>query len=483
MSDANANDATRTTFTGDFPSARELLSDLAAGRRSVTGVVGEHLDRIDEVNPIINAIVSRRDSAEVLADAARADEVLAAAVAGGSTGELFAEQPLFGLPMAIKDLADVIGFPTRSGSLVTSDAPVDVDSLFVERLRAAGVIFVGKTNTPEFGAGSNTFNEVFGATLNPHDPTCTAGGSSGGASAALASGMVPLADGSDLGGSLRNPAAFCGVVGLRPSLGRVAHLSDDAAFLIDLPTEGPLARCAADVGLLLSVMSGPDRRDPRARHDDPAPLAAPLDRDLGGMKVAWGGDLGLTGDETILFEREVLETAHSATTSMSSLGVEVTDAAPDLSGAMECFRTMRAFGFRRLPSQEDGWRETKKTLLENIEIGLRLSAADVLAAEAIRTRIHHEVIGFFDQFDILAMPTTQVAPFPVEVEYPTDIDGVPMKDYLDWMTSCCVITVTGCPAISVPAGMSASGLPIGLQLIAAPGNERVLLEASHALGW
>lgn len=478
-----APSANETSFVGKFPSARELLADLEAGRRSVREVVGEHLDRIDAVNPTINAVIARRSADDVLADADRADGVLAAARAAGTTEQLFADQPLFGLPMAIKDLADVAGIATRAGSTVTSDTPVTVDALFVERLRAAGVIIIGKTNTPEFGVGSNTFNDVFGSTLNPHDPTKTAGGSSGGAAAALASGMLPIADGSDLGGSLRNPAAFCGVVGLRPSLGRVAHVSSHASFLIDLPTEGPMARCAADVGLLLSVMSGPDPRDPRARLDDPAHLAAPLHGDLAGMKVAWGGDLGLPGDEAIVFEREVMAVAKAATESMGDLGAEVHEERPDLTGAMDCFRAFRALGFRRVATEYASWFNTKPTLVENVQFGLQLTVDDVLAAEVTRTRLHREVVNFFDRFDILALPTTQVAPFPFEVEYPTEIEGVAMSDYLEWMTSCCVITATGCPAISVPAGMSADGLPLGLQLVAAPGNERILLEAAHGLGW
>jgi len=472
-----------TSFTGRFPTAQDLLGDLRSGQQSVRDVVGHHLDRIDEVNPAVNAVVSQRPRDDVLADADRADQVLSESVAAGTTDQLFAEQPLFGLPMAIKDLADATGLPTRNGSVVTPDTPAVSDSLYVQRLKAAGVIVVGKTNTPEFGAGSNTFNEVFGSTRNPHNIARTAGGSSGGAAAALASGMVPLADGSDLGGSLRNPAAFCGVIGLRPSLGRVAHLSDAVAFIIDLPTEGPMARCAADAGLLLSVMSGPDARDPRSRLDDPAHLAAPLTGDVSGLRVAWGGDLDLPGDEAMLFEADAYDVAHAAAKSLAEVGAVVTEAAPNLAGAMDCFRTFRALGFRRLASAFPTWREMKPALVRNVEIGLALDVEDVLVAEATRTRLHHEVIAFFDRFDVLALPTTQVEPFPIDVEYPTEINGVAMRDYLDWMTSCCVITATGCPAISVPAGTSSSGLPLGLQLVAAPGNEWALLEAAHALGW
>jgi len=485
MADQMNSDArvAETTLTGEFPSAGELLADLRAGQRSVRDVVGQHLDRIDEVNPVVNAVITRREREDVLADADRADRVLADSLAAGNAEQLFADQPLFGLPMAIKDLADVIGLPTRRGSVVTPDTPAVSDSVFVERLKAAGVIIVGKTNTPEFGAGSNTFNEVFGATRNPHDTSRTAGGSSGGAAAALASGMLPIADGSDLGGSLRNPAAFCGVVGLRPSLGRVAHASPDVAFIIDLPVEGPMGRCAADVGLLLSVMSGPDPRDPRARLDDPAHLAAPLTGNVSELKVAWGGDPGLPGDEAMLFETEAYDRAHSAAISLGDVGAVVTEAAPNLAGAMNCFRTFRALGFRRLASAFPTWREMKPALVGNVEIGLALDVDDILAAEASRTRLHNEILAFFERFDVLALPTTQVEPFPIDVEYPTEINGVAMGDYLEWMTSCCVITSTGCPAISVPAGTSSSGLPLGLQLVAAPGNERVLLEASHALGW
>lgn len=459
---------------GVFPTARSLVNAVQSRQMSVLEVVESHLDRIDQANPTLNAIVAMRSAEEIRDEAKAMDVELAASPAVG------ADRPLLGLPMAIKDLADAKGLPTRSGSKLTGVEPLGRDSLFVSRIRAAGAIIIGKTNTPEFGAGSNTFNEVYGATLNPHDPTRTAGGSSGGAAAALASGMLPIADGSDLGGSLRNPAGFNGVFGLRPSIGRVPRVPKTSGFIIDLPVAGPMARNAGDLGLLLSVMAGDDPRDPRSLTEDPSVFAEPLGEDLDGLRVAWGGDLGLTGNETMPFESDQLSVARGALQRLVDRGAIVDEAAPDLRGAMATFRAMRALGFRAHVDDYPRWETMKPTLVENIRIGLDLSIDEVMQAEDRRTQIHAEMLSFFDRYDVLAMPTTQVGPFPVEVEYPTEINGQPMGDYLEWMSSCCVITVTGCPAVSVPAGVDDDGLPVGLQLISPPRTERRLLEVADA---
>ena len=449
--------------------AVDLIDRLAAGELSSRELAEATLDRIDSANPAVNAVVSVRPRDEVLADAANADEALAA---DGPIG------PLHGLPMAVKDLADVVGLPTRSGSAISSDRPATGDTLFVERLRSAGAIFVGKTNTPEFGTGSHTFNEVFGVTRNPYDLSRSAGGSSGGAAAALASGMVALADGSDLGGSLRNPAAFCNVVGLRPTIGRVPRLTGRISFHPRLGVEGPVARTVADLARLLSVMAGPDRRDPRSLSDPGETFARPVPADPANLKVAWGADLGL-----FTVERQVMEVVESSLAAVSGTGAAVEPAHPDLAEAMFVFRTLRALMYRDLGDQipADRHPELKETIRENIAAGHALGVGDVLEAERARTRIHMNVLEFFDRYDVLALPTSQVLPFGVEAEYPTEIDGEPMADYLDWMSSCCVITATGCPAVSVPAGFSADGLPVGLQLVAPPGADLRLLEVAAAV--
>ena len=446
--------------------AVELAGLLRSRELSARDVMTAHLDRIDQVNPQVNAIVSMRDRADVLADADAAD-------AQKPMG------PLHGLPVAVKDLEDVAGLPTRSGSLVTSTQLAAADGFIAAQLRAAGAIIIGKTNTPEFGTGSHTFNEVFGVTRNPWDLSKSAGGSSGGAAAALASRMLPIADGSDLGGSLRNPAGFCNVVGLRPTIGRVAlsAATSTSTHLIRLGVRGPMGRTVADTALLLSALAGPQADDPLSLTDDPAIFRAPLPTTTS-ARLAWGGDLGL-----FTAEAEVLGLCRQAAKQITAAGGTFSEAAPDLSASMQIFRTLRGLAYRQLGQAipRDRWSLMKATVLENIEFGLSITVDDVLRAEALRAQVHVEMTKFFDEYDVLALPAAQVAPFPVETEFPMEIDGVAMADYLDWMTTCCVITPTGCPALSLPAGFTSAGLPVGLQLVARVGNDRALLEAAAAL--
>lgn len=449
-----------------YATATELAQRLKSRQLSAVEVMEAFIDRIEAVNPAINALVALRAPDELLEDAKRADAM-------GASGALH------GLPVAVKDLSDVIGIPTRHGSPVTPDVPATRDTLFVSRMREAGAIFVGKTNTPEFGAGSQTFNPVFGTTTNPFDTSRTPGGSSGGAAAAVATGMLAVADGSDLGGSLRNPAAFCGVVGLRPTMGRVPQIPDASAYINRVGVSGPMARNVQDLGLLLSVMAGPDARDPISWRDPEMSFAARRAGELDGLRVAWGGDLGLP------YEPEALAVPEAAASRFEAAGAHVESAAPNLDGAMDAFRTFRALLFRGLADAipRDRWHLMKDSLTGNIEAGLALNVADVIAAEAIRTRIHLEMTEFFTHYDVLAVPTTQVAPFPIDVEYPMEIDTangtVAMTDYIDWMSSCCVMTVTGCPAISLPAGFTKAGLPLGLQLVAPVGQESRLLDIAQ----
>jgi amidase len=426
-----------------------------------------HLARIVERNGQLNAIVSL-DEERARAGAAAADQHLAR---GGRIG------PLHGLPFAIKDTHAVAGWRTTYGSPLFADHVPDTDDLVVERIRHAGAVLVGKTNVPEFAAGSHTFNTVFGTTLNPVEPTRSAGGSSGGAACALAAGMVPLADGSDMGGSLRNPASFCGVVGLRPSLGRVPTWPTLNQWETT-SVSGPMGRTVGDVALLLSVMAGPDPRVPLALGDDGAGFTPPLGGTLAGLRVGYTVDLG----GALVVDPQVAAVLEGAGRLMVSNGASVFDAHPDLTGADDTFRTLRAWHFQAaygdlLRSHPDAF---KPSLADNIRAGERLSGADVARAFQQRTALSEAMRRFFTEYDVLLLPTSQVPPFPADQEYPTEIDGRPMETYLDWMRSAYLITVTGCPAISVPAGRTPDGLPVGVQLVGPHGQDRRLLEIASA---
>ncbi len=436
---------------------------LAAGEVSSVEVVGAHLERIEAVDPAVNAIVTLVPE-RALADAARADEARARGEALG---------PLHGLPIAIKDLVDTAGIRTTYGSPIYRDHVPAEDAPLVRRLKAAGAIVVGKTNTPEFGAGSQTFNAVFGATRNPYDPARTPGGSSGGAAAAVATGMLPFADGSDLGGSLRNPASFCNVVGLRPTPGRVPE--PDADDLWDpLPVSGPIARTAADAALLLGALAAPEPGVPLALE----PWAAPtFGGDVSGLRVAWSRDLGgLPVDPAVV---EALEGARPILEGLC----RVEDAEPDLSDADEVFLVLRALGFaRRLAAEVRDHRElVKETVVWNVEEGLRLDGERIARAQAARTEIVRRTAAFLRDYDALALPASLVPPFPVEVEWVDEIDGVRLDTYLDWMRACTRISVTAHPAISVPFAFTPGGLPVGLQLVGRRGDEAGLLELTAAI--
>ena len=441
-------------------------------RRDVSAreVTAAHIQRIEDVDGAVNAVVTRTFDA-ALDQAARADQALARGAGPG---------PLHGLPVAHKDLHDTAGVRTTYGSVLFADHVPDRDALVVQRMARAGAISLGKTNTPEFGAGSHTVNPVFGATRNPYDLSRSAGGSSGGAAAALAARMISLADGSDLGGSLRNPASFCNVTGLRPSPGRVPSWPvTDVADVLGV--EGPMGRTVADVALLLSVLSGPDPRVPLAL-DAPAPRVQPaqiaslLARDLRGVRVAWSADLGLPVEPAV---RDVLAPARHV---LAGLGCEVTDAAPDLSGADEVFRTRRAFRFattfgpllRRHPGQ------LGPNVTWNTERGLELTVADLSRATVLHATLAGRVSAFFEAAEVLACPVTQVVPFDVTLDWVHDIGGEPQQTYLDWMASAYLISVTGLPAISVPAGFTPDGLPVGLQLIGRRRADWPLLQVAQA---
>jgi len=384
---------------------------------------------------------------------------------------------LHGLPVAHKDTHLTGGMRTTWGSPLHSAFVPDHDELVVERLRRAGAVRVGKTNVPEFAAGSHTFNPVFGLTRNPYRPDVSAGGSSGGAAAALATGMVPLAEGSDMGGSLRNPAAFCNVVGLRPSPGRVPSHPVQMGWST-LSVQGPLGRTVADVALALSVLAGPDPRSPISLPENGAAFTAPLPADLRGLRVAWAPDLG----GRIPVDPEVRAVLAGQVTVFEQLGAAVTEACPDLSGADEVFDVLRAWHFvaalgdvvARHPDQ------VKPAIRWNVERGRALTGEDLSRAEGRRTRLHLRVVEFFERYDVLLAPTTQVVPFDADVEYPTTVDGEEQDSYLGWMRSCSSISATGLPALSVPAGFTEDGLPVGLQVVGPPHGDRRVLEVGHA---
>lgn len=452
---------------GDLPytTATELARGIRAKEISATEVMEAHLARIEAVNPRVNAIVTFLPE-RAMEGARAADEALAK---GGPIG------PLHGLPVAHKDLALTKGIRTTFGSPIFSDFVPQTDALIVERLKGAGAVTVGKTNTPEFGAGSQTFNEVFGETLNPYDATKTCGGSSGGAAAALACGMLPIADGSDMGGSLRNPASFCNVVGLRPSPGRVPTWPDIVPH--PLSVEGPMARTVEDVALMLSAIAGPDLRSPLSLSEPASVFSRPLDRDFRGVRVAWSRDLGgLPVDEKVA---GVLEGSRGV---FESLGCEVEEAEPDLADADEVFKILRAWRFELAHGEllKKHREKMKDTVVWNIEEGTRLTGPDVGWAERKRAEIYERAREFMEDHEFLVLPVAQVPPFDVGVRYPTEINGEGMETYIDWMKSCYLVTVTGLPAISVPAGFTPEGLPVGIQIVGRPRDDLGVLQLARA---
>ena len=447
--------------------ARQLAAAIRTRELSAREVVTWHLERIEAVNPRVNAIVTVRPEA-ALAEAAVADE---RAVGGGQR-----LGPLHGLPIAIKDLEDTAGIRTTYGSAAFADNVPAADSLVVQRLKAAGAIVVGKTNTPEFGVGSHTFNEVFGATRNPWALDRSAGGSSGGAGAALAAGLIPVADGSDHGGSIRNPASFNNIVGLRPTPGLVPVGGDgdvwDAASVV-----GPMARTVGDLALMLTAISGPDPRFPLS-HGDPSSFAAELRGDMAGLRIAWCPDLG-----GLPIESEVLAVLDGARALLEALGCDVHDVDLDLRAADEAFETLRAVAFVRafapiLPTLRT---TAKATLLWNIAQGMSLDGPAVARAIAARSTVFATVAELLERFDLLASPAAQVVPFAVDLEYPPEVAGVAMPHYLGWMRVCSRITVSAHPVAAVPAGFTDSGLPVGMQFVGRYRDDRRLLE--HAAAW
>jgi amidase len=449
-----------------FLPAVELAARIRQRELSAVEVLEAHLAQIERVNPAVNAIVTLVAD-EARAQAQAADKALAR---GENLG------PLHGLPIAHKDLALTKGIRTTYGSPIYRDFVPAESGLIVERIQQAGAITIGKTNVPEFGAGSQTFNPVFGATRNPYDLTKTCGGSSGGAGVALACGMIPIADGSDMGGSLRNPAGYSNVVGLRPSPGRVPIWPSDNAWQA-LSVEGPMARNAQDAALLLSVIAGPDPRVPNSISEPGSQYNRSLERDMRGVRVAWSPTLGgLPVDPRTL---EVLERSRSA---FETVGCIVEEANPDLTGAEDVFQTMRAWSFAFGKDNEYTHHrdQLKDTIIWNIEAGLRLSGTDIARATRTQAQLFKQMQQFMERYEFLICPVSQVPPFPVEQPYVTEINGIAMETYIDWMRSCYWISATSHPAISVPGGFTGDGLPVGVQIVGRYRDELGVLQLAHA---
>ena len=449
-----------------FTPATNLVHMIRQKDVSVMEVMEAHLAQIDRVNPVVNAIVTYHPD-QALDNARTADEAIAKNKPIG---------PLFGLPIAHKDLVSTKGVRTTFGSPIFRDFVPDQDELIVERLKKAGAISVGKTNVPEFGAGSQTFNPVFGATLNPYDTTRTCGGSSGGAGVALACGMLPIADGSDMGGSLRNPANFSNVVGLRPAPGRVPRWPAANAWGM-LSVQGPMARTVGDTALMLSAIAGPDPRAPFSIREPGQSFALPLERDFKGETIAWSRDFG-----GLPVDPEVTSAIEEKLGIFEDLGMIVKSGQPNFAEADDVFKTLRAWTFIQGYGDllEKHRHQIKDTVIWNLEAGFGLTGPQIARAEMDRTTLYHRVRKFMDEHAFMIMPVSQVPPFDVNTSYPTEIDGVQMETYIDWMKSCYYITVTGLPAISVPCGFTSSGLPIGVQIVGRHEDEFGVLQLAHA---
>ncbi|WP_320668974.1 amidase [Patulibacter defluvii] len=457
-------------------SARDLAAAIRERRVSAVEVMTAFLDRIDAIDGQVNAITTRVPRAQALAMAADAD----AAVARGD-----ALGPIHGLPIAVKDLMDVAGLRTTQGVRAFADAPPAAhDSVLAEKLRAAGALIIGKTNTPAYGLGTVTFNPLFGPTRNPWDLTKNAGGSSGGAGAAVAAGMLPFADGSDSGGSIRYPAAFGNLVGLRPTPGRVptGRRGDGWAPHGVL---GPIARDAADAGLLLSAISGPDPRAPLSLAEDPAALADVTPRSLEGLRIAWsrtGGGLPVDGEVL-----RVLDAARATLESHGAIVSELDDGFWD--GADECWQIVEMLGFLDSCGEDvAAHRDTMPDdLVRNVEEGRALSAERIVHGLRLRTELFRRTERVLADHDVIALPTTPLIALPADETWPREVAGVAFDRYFLWQRLACRVTVTAHPAASVPGGFSADGLPVGLQLIGRHRGDRELLDLAAGLetatGW
>jgi amidase len=454
--------------------ARNLSALIARREISCREVMGAFLDRIEAVNPSVNAIVALQPRESLLAQADERDQALAR---GESIGWMH------GFPLAVKDLAFTAGIPTTLGSPIFRDQVSSFDSLVVARMKQAGAIIIGKTNTPEFGLGSNTYNPVYGTTRNPYDTQRSAGGSSGGAGVALALRMLPVADGSDMGGSLRNPAGWNNVFGFRPSFGRVPKLPELDLFHQQLGVEGPMARSVADLAQLLAVQAGPDPRSPLSINDDPTCFTQNLEASVKGLRIGWLGSL----DGQLAFEDGVMEVCEDGLQTLSDLGCIVEPAklgfdAERLWQAWLVLRSALAGGALSAHYADPKRRALlKPEAVWEVENGLRNTALDVYRASVARSDWFRAALALFERYDFLALPSAQLFPFELSSPWPTEIAGRRMDTYHRWMEVVVPATMAGLPALCVPAGFGGlRGLPMGLQLIGPPRADLDVLRLGHA---
>lgn len=447
-------------------SAVELAGLIRQKKLSACEVMRAHLKQIERWNPRVNAIITLVPEDELMARASAADRALAE---GKSPG------PLHGLPLAVKDLHQTKGIRTTSGSVLYKDYVPDFDCLVVEREKKAGAIVIGKTNVPEFGLGSQTFNKIFGATLNPYDSKKTCGGSSGGGAVALACGMVPLADGSDMGGSLRNPPNFCNVVGMRPSPGRVPNSPVQLGWFTQ-GVAGPMARTVADCALFLSALAGFDPRSPLSIDAPAEQFAAPLHRGFKGVRVAMMKDLGLPWEPAVrnafASQRKVFE----------SLGCIVEEAEPDLRDANECFLSWRHWLLElQFGDLAESYGDKLNEYIHwHVAEGRTLTGAYLSRLEARRTALYQRMREFMERYEFFLLPVNQVLPFDVTLAFPEEINGTQMENYLAWMKSAYYISAVGNPAISVPCAFSDTNLPIGLQIVGRHHDDWGVLQMAYA---
>jgi amidase len=449
-----------------FTSAVEMARLIRAKKLSAREALAAHLKQIERINPKVNAIVTLV-AEKAMAAAAKADEMQAHKERLG---------PLHGLPVAHKDLFNTRGILTTYGSPLMKDFVPAEDDIVVARMQRAGAITIGKTNTPEFGAGSQTFNKVFGSTRNPYDLTKTCGGSSGGAAVALACGMTPVATGSDTGGSLRNPAAFCNVVGFRPSPGRVPNPKANFAWST-LSTSGCLGRSVADLALALSTIAGPDAHSPLSISEAGESFARPLERSFKGVRVAWFKDLNGAP-----FDSKILAVIDEKRRTFETLGCLVEQAEPDFSPAEMSFRILRAWHSAnthsaRLHAHPDDYKDVLKA---EIEDGERLTGNDLAKAETAHSLMWRRFQDFLAEYDYFVLPTTQLPAFDINIPYPSEIAGVKFSNYIDWMKSCWYISATGNPVASVPAGFTPEGQPVGIQIVGRHNADFSVLQMAHA---
>lgn len=448
-------------------SLAQLADALATRRLSSREVVEAHLHRIDEINPLINAVVTV-DADRALASAKLVDELRA----GGTDLPV-----LSGIPMTHKDTHETVGMRTTFGSPIFAENVPNRDALIVARLKLAGVICTGKSNVPEFAAGAHTTNPMFGTTLNPYDSTRSASGSSGGAAAAIACGVQAAGDGSDTGGSLRLPASFNNIVGLRPSNGWIPHVSPGNPWEW-LSQPGFMARRVADVAMLMDLCSGPDPLGPASRLEPGRFSSFEAGQDLAGWTIGFAPDL----DGRIEVEDEVAEVVRAAEPVLIGLGAQLSRETPALDDAAEVFRAARAYEFAKNYGHlvEGHAHLMKSSLRDNIQAGLSLSVDELFALDDARARLWVAMQDYFSRHDVLVTTTSQVEPFAAELDYPETLSGQPITDYMAWVHATSLISATGCPAISVPAGFSATGLPVGLQIIGPVGADKRVLEAAQA---